>query len=275
MDDVLGYAGKRVVVTGAASGMGAAAATVLHQLGATVIGVDRVDIDAPVDQQVHIDLLELDSIIAGTDQIDGPIDALFNCAGLPGPPFPEIDVMTVNFLGGRELIERLLPKMAAGSGVVYVASAGGIGWQPNLPNLLGLLETKGFSAGRQWLEEHPDVWSASGYAASKQAINAWTAWACTDLMADHGVRLNCTNPGPTTTAMMPFFHEANTKELVDAALGPVGRYSTAEEQAWPMIMLNSSRSSYVVGETFFADGGFFGALQTGRLDMSALMPPAE
>ncbi len=37
--------------------------------------------------------------------------------------------------------------------------------------------------------------------------------------------------GPTDTAMMSLFHEANTKELVDAALGPVGRYSTAEEHA--------------------------------------------
>lgn len=275
MDDVLGYAGKRVVVTGAASGMGESAATLLHDLGATVIGLDRADISAPVDQKVNIDLLDLALISAAAEEIDAPLDAIFNCAGLPGPPFPEIDVMTVNFLGGRELIQQLLPKMAEGSGIVYVASAGGIGWQPNLPNLMGLLETKGFDDGRAWLEANPDVWSYSGYAASKQAINAWTAWACTDLMAEHGVRLNCTNPGPTTTAMMPFFHEANTKELVDAALGPVGRYSTAEEQAWPMIMLNSPRASYVVGETFFADGGFFGALQTGRLDMSALMPPED
>jgi NAD(P)-dependent dehydrogenase (short-subunit alcohol dehydrogenase family) len=272
MDDVLGYAGKRVVVTGAASGMGEATATILHDLGATVIGVDRVAINGPVDQQVQVDLLDLDSITAGMDAIDGPIDAVFNVAGLPGPPFPEVDVMIVNFLGARELIEQLIPKMSEGSGVVIVASAGGIGWQPNLPNLMGLLESKGFEGGKAWLEANPDVWSASGYAASKQAANAWTAWACTDLMADHGVRLNCTNPGPTSTAMMPFFHEANTKELVDAAVGPVGRYSTAEEQAWPMIMLNSPRASYVVGETLFADGGFFGALQTGRLDMSAFMP---
>lgn len=275
MDDVLGYAGKRVVVTGAASGMGEAAATLLKELGATVTGLDRAEISAPVDQQVKVDLLDLGSIHEAAEAVEGPVDAIFNCAGLPGPPFPEIDVMTVNFLGGRELIQQLLPKMPEGSGIVYVASAGGIGWQPNLPNLMGLLETKGFDDGRAWLEANPDVWSYSGYAASKQAINAWTAWACTDFMADHGVRLNCTNPGPTTTAMMPFFHEANTKELVDAALGPVGRYSTAEEQAWPMIMLNSHRASYVVGETFFADGGFFGALQTGRLDLSALMPAAE
>ena len=275
MDDVLGYAGKRAVVTGAASGMGEAVASLLADLGATVVGLDRAEISTAVDQQITVDLLDLASITAAAEQVEGPVDAFFNCAGLPGPPFPEIDVMIVNFLGGRELITQVLPKMTAGSGIVYVASAGGLGWQPNLPNLLGLLETTGFEDGKEWLEANPDVWSYSGYAASKQAINAWTAWACTDVMAEHGVRLNCTNPGPTTTAMMPFFHEANTKELVDAALGPIGRYSSAEEQAWPMIMLNSPRASYVVGETFFVDGGFFGALQTGRLDMSALMAPKE
>lgn len=275
MDDVLGYAGKRAVVTGAASGMGEAVASLLAELGATVVGLDRAEITTPVDQQITVDLLDLASITAAAEQVEGPVDAFFNCAGLPGPPFPEIDVMIVNFLGGRELITQVLPKMTAGSGIVYVASAGGLGWQPNLPNLLGLLETTGFEDGKEWLEAHPEVWSYSGYAASKQAINAWTAWACTDVMAEHGVRLNCTNPGPTTTAMMPFFHEANTKELVDAALGPIGRYSSAEEQAWPMIMLNSPRASYVVGEAFFVDGGFFGALQTGRLDMSALMAPKE
>ncbi len=275
MQDPLGYEGTRAVVTGAASGMGEAAARLLTELGASVIGVDRAEIAAPVAQRVQVDLLDPASIVAAAEEIEGPVNSFFNCAGLPGPPFSELDVMLVNFVGGRDLIERTLPKMPPGSAVVYVASAGGIGWQPNLENLMGLLEAKGFAAGKAWLEEHPDVWSWSGYAASKQAINAWTAWASTDFMNDHQVRLNCTNPGPTTTAMMPFFHEANGKDLVDAALGPVGRYSTPEEQAWAMVMINSPRSSYVVGEAFFADGGFFGALQTNRLDFSAFFPAEE
>jgi NAD(P)-dependent dehydrogenase (short-subunit alcohol dehydrogenase family) len=52
----------------------------------------------------------------------------------------------------------------------------------------------------------------------------------------------------------------------------VGRYSTPEEQAWPLVCLNSPRLSYVTGETLYTDGGFFGALQTGQVDFSALMP---
>lgn len=275
MDDVLGYAGKRTVVTGAASGMGAAVVTLLSDLGATVIGLDRADIEGPVDQTVRVDLLDQTSIVGAADAIEGPIDAVFACAGLPGPPFAEMDVMVVNFVGGRELIEQMLPKMTKDAGIVYVASVGGLGWQPNFANLEGLLETKGFAAAKTWLEENPAVWEASGYAASKQAINAWVAWVSPDLMAEHGVRINCTNPGPTETAMMAFFHNANGKALVDASVGAIGRYSTAAEQAWPMIMLNSPRSSYISGESVFVDGGFFGALQTGKVDFSAFMPAED
>jgi NAD(P)-dependent dehydrogenase (short-subunit alcohol dehydrogenase family) len=156
--------------------------------------------------------------------------------------------------------------------VVYVASAGGIGWQANLGVFTELFATDSYASAKAWLESHPDVWEGNGYAISKQAINAWTAWRSVGLMRDHGIRLNCTNPGPTSTAMMPFFHDAVGKDLVDAAMGPVGRYSTPEEQAWAMVLIGSVRASYVVGESLYADGGFYGALQTGQIDFSHLMP---
>jgi NAD(P)-dependent dehydrogenase (short-subunit alcohol dehydrogenase family) len=183
-----------------------------------------------------------------------------------------VDVMLVNFVGGRHMIESVAPNMPAGSAVAYVASAGGIGWQQNLAKIMELLTADGFDAGKAWCESNGDVVGAmSAYAFSKQVINAWVAWRGHSLMNERGIRLNCTNPGPTSTAMMPYFQEANGKALIDAAQGAVGRYSTAEEQAWPLVFLNSPRASYVLGEAFFTDGGFFGALQTGQLDFSALM----
>ena len=272
MDDVLGYAGKRAVVTGAASGMGAATVDVLTGLGAEVVGMDRAAITGPVAQAVEVDLLDPASIDAAAGAVAGPVDAFFNCAGLPGPPFSDLDTMLVNFVGGRELIEATVPKMPSGSSVVYVASAAGIGWQSNLGPYTELFATDGFGAAKAWLEANAALWEGNAYATSKQVINAWTAWRSVPLMKDHGIRLNCTNPGPTSTAMMPHFHEAVGRELVDMALGPVGRYSTAEEQAWAMVLLGSSRASYVVGETLYADGGFYGALQTGQVDFSALLP---
>ncbi|HEX7460507.1 MAG TPA: SDR family NAD(P)-dependent oxidoreductase, partial [Acidimicrobiales bacterium] len=173
MDDVLGYAGKRAVVTGAASGMGAATVDVLGRLGAEVVGLDRAPIAGPVSQAVEVDLLDPDSIAAAADRIEGDVDAFFNCAGLPGPPFSDLETMLVNFVGGRDLIERVVPRMPSGSAVVYVASAGGIGWQANLGIFTELFATDSYAAAKAWLESRPEVWEGNGYATSKQAINAW------------------------------------------------------------------------------------------------------
>jgi NAD(P)-dependent dehydrogenase (short-subunit alcohol dehydrogenase family) len=67
--------------------------------------------------------------------------------------------------------------------------------------------------------------------------------------------------------MMPAFEASAGKELIDAFVGPSGRRSTAEEQAWPMLFLNSPRSSYITGEALHVDAGFLGAMVTGQIQM--------
>ena len=270
MDDVLGYAGRHVVVTGTASGMGETTARLLLELGATVSALDIKPTTVPVKSAYEIDLRDGRSIASAADRIDGPIDAVFSCAGLPGPPFSDVDVVTVNFIGARALIEALVPKVATGGAIACVSSAGGIGWQNNLPTLLELVQTVAFTEALAWLESHPESIGPSAYMFSKQAINAWTAWRASTLLRDRGIRLNCTNPGPTATPMMPFFQEIATKDVIDATVGPLGRYSEPIEQAWPLVFLNSPRASCIAGEVLFTDGGFFGALQTGQVDFSAL-----
>jgi len=270
MDDVLGYQGTRAVVTGAASGMGQATARVLVELGAEVIGLDVRTCEAPGVASIEVDLRDEASIDAAVAQIDGPVNSLFACAGLPGPPFSDLDTMLVNFVGTRHLIDRVAPSMPEGSAVAWIASQGGIGWQNNLERLMALIATDGFVAGKQWCEDNAEAIAAgSAYATSKQAVNAFVASQSRAFYAK-GLRINCSNPGPTETPMMPAFHESAGKELVDMAIGAVPRYSTAEEQAWPVVFLNSPRLSYVTGEAFGADGGFFGLLTTNQIDFSAL-----
>jgi NAD(P)-dependent dehydrogenase (short-subunit alcohol dehydrogenase family) len=267
MDDVLGYAGRHVVVTGAASGMGAATAQVLIDLGARVTAVDVSPVQADVDQALQVDLREKAAVEAAAEKIEGPVDAYFGCAGLPGAPFSPLDVMLVNFVGARHLIELVVPRIPSGGAIAVVASNAAMGWQLELEQLMGLVSADGFDASRQWCEKHPELIGPDAYSFSKKVVNAWVGSRAATLI-DDGVRLNCINPGPTDTAMMPHFVASAGKDIIDAFVGPIRRHSTAEEQAWPLVFLNSPRSSYVNGESFTTDGGFFGAVQTGQLDLS-------
>jgi NAD(P)-dependent dehydrogenase (short-subunit alcohol dehydrogenase family) len=265
VQDVLGYEGKHVLVTGAASGMGEATARLLVELGARVTALDVKTVDVDGVESRTVDLREPASIDAAIDGI-GPLDAVFSVAGLPGPPFSDMDTLKVNFLGARHLVESLVPTMPAGSAVACVASNAGLGWQLELEKLLPLITSGTFDEGAAWVEANPDDLNANmGYLYSKKAMNAWVAWRAPQLIAGHGVRLNNTNPGPTQTAMMPAFEDFAGKEMIDAFVGPSGRRSSAEEQAWPLLFLNSPRCSYVTGEAFHTDAGFLAAQTTGQL----------
>jgi NAD(P)-dependent dehydrogenase (short-subunit alcohol dehydrogenase family) len=270
MNDVLQYEGKRVIVTGAASGMGAATAQVLVDLGAEV---HAIDIKKPevtgLASFSQCDLREPPQIDETIAKIGKIVNALFNCAGLPNT-FPELDVMLVNFCGLRQVTESVIPLMVEGSSIASIASTAGIGWMQNMELLFGLVLTPDFAAARAWCEEHPKELK-NAYGLSKEAINAYTAFRSFNL-AKEGIRINCVNPGPTDTPMMPEFEKAVGKKYMDDFPVPLGRHAVAEEQAWPMVFLNSPRSSFVTGLQFDCDGGFKGGLFTGQIDPTVLMP---
>jgi NAD(P)-dependent dehydrogenase (short-subunit alcohol dehydrogenase family) len=273
VDDSLQYDGTRVVVTGAASGMGAACATALTGLGAEVHALDVNEGSAPVAAFHRCDLADPAAIEATVAEIGGPVDSLFNCAGLPTTA-PSQKIMVVNFVGHRHLTEALLPHMPRGSSVGFISSAAGMGWIMSMANLFGLLTTEGFDAGRAWCEDNAELIGDNGYGFSKEAINAYVAHRGFQL-APEGIRVNGIMPGPTDTPMMPSFVESMGEDFFATFPKPVGRNSTPEEQAWPLIMLNSRRSSYVTATTLMTDGGFSGGIYTGGIDPSILVPPAD
>jgi NAD(P)-dependent dehydrogenase (short-subunit alcohol dehydrogenase family) len=85
MENKFSYAGKRVVVTGVASGIGEATARVVQGLGADVLSLDVRE--ARVGTFLETNLASRDAIDAAIQSIGEPVHALFNCAGLAGPPF--------------------------------------------------------------------------------------------------------------------------------------------------------------------------------------------
>ncbi|MDQ1462045.1 MAG: hypothetical protein QOI08_3529 [Actinomycetota bacterium] len=271
MDDVLGYSGRRVIVTGAASGMGKATAEILVDLGAEVHAIDIRKPDlAGLASYSETDLSKPAAIAKSVDAIGKVVNNLFNCAGLPND-VPALDVMLVNFCGLRELTERVVPLMIDGAAIASIASVAGMAWQGNQEKLAELLATPDHDAARAWCEAHPDD-LLNAYGLSKEAINMYTAVRSVEQNAK-GIRINCLKTGPTDTPMMPHYEQANGVDIKREFPKPIGRNSRPEEQAWPLVFLGSPRASYVTGVSLFADGGFTGALFTGQVDFARLLPP--
>ncbi|MCX6535716.1 MAG: SDR family NAD(P)-dependent oxidoreductase, partial [Actinobacteria bacterium] len=134
------YKGKRVVVTGAASGIGRQTTEFLLAAGANVIALDRNPSDLKVDQFISVDFTQPETITAAVKQIDGEIDVLLNIAGVPGTVDPEV-VMSVNVLGLRMLTELLIDRILQGGSITHVASIAGAQWLANLDEVKRLLET--------------------------------------------------------------------------------------------------------------------------------------
>ncbi len=263
MTNAFSYEGKRAVVLGGASGIGAATVDVLSELGAKEIVVLDVQ-PAPMAgvTDIRVDLTDRESIDAAIDECGGPVDALVSCAGVAdGPLLPRI-----NFIGQRHFVERVVEAgwMPRGSAIAMVSSAGGRGWEMNLPVLLELIATPTYEDAVAWMDEHPDM---TGYAQSKQLVCAYAARKAFEL-GRRGIRINATMPGPTDTPLARANADVWLKYATDyrteLGLGP----STAEEQAWILAFLCSPAAARVYGHSILADAGASVAGLTGTFQPS-------
>src|SRR5690606_25626088 len=80
--DAFTYDGKRALVVGGATGMGAAAAELAMDAGAEVVVMDYADVALDGAKAIHVNLAEKDSIDAAVDECGGPVHALLACAGV-------------------------------------------------------------------------------------------------------------------------------------------------------------------------------------------------
>ncbi len=248
--DAFRYDGKRALVVGAASGMGAATARLVQDAGAEVVAMDFAEISQQGVKPIHVDLGDAGSIDSAIDELGGPVDALFSCAGVAdGTP----GIEKINFLGHRHMIDRMVADglLAEGSAIGFISSAAGLGWEANLELLTQLLDTPDFDSGARWFAEH----AMADYFHSKQAVCAYVAREAFSLRKQ-GIRINAVCPGPTDTPLA----QANKETWL--AFGADFREelnieaSTPLEQAYPLVFLCSPAASAINGITLVSDEGY-------------------
>jgi NAD(P)-dependent dehydrogenase (short-subunit alcohol dehydrogenase family) len=262
--DAFRYDGKRAVVVGGATGMGAATAVLLLDLGAEVVVMDYAEITIPGVKTIHVNLTDKDSIDAAIDECGGPIHALFSCAGVAdGTP----GIEKVNFLGHRHMIDRVIDAgyMTAGSAIGMISSAAGLGWEANLEQVNEYLDTPDFASGAAWIEAN----GKADYMFSKQALCGYVAREAMTMLK-RGIRLNAILPGPTDTPLaqanadMWLTFGSDYREAVGIEA------STPDEQAGPLVFLCSDAAAYVNGITMITDAGYVSAGITSTFESAKL-----
>ena len=270
MTALLDYTARTVVVTGAASGMGAATVELLLQAGASVHALDLAAVSAPVSSWHRCDLGDPTSIDDTTHRLPERIDALFNCAGVPnGGRFGPVDVLRINWLGLRHLTESLLARIPAGGAVVHIASTAGRAWADRVELHRELMAATTFADGLAWVERHLEV-VGDGYAFSKEAVQYYTMWRAVQLLR-RDVRMNSVCPGVTDTAIVADFRRGMGDDLIDHATAIAGRMARPEEMAPAMLFLaDRASSSYLTGVNLNVDHGTAAARASGQDDPALL-----
>jgi NAD(P)-dependent dehydrogenase (short-subunit alcohol dehydrogenase family) len=234
--------GLRCVVTGAASGIGAAIAARLQQEGKRVVGIDRQPIANSHVAPITADLRQADAIsaaiVAARQQLSG-IDVLVCAAGISRiTPFTATsrediaDQLAINLVAPMLLSQAVLPDMVArGSGcIVYIVSE------------LAEVSQPGYAA----------------YCASKGGLKSFMRALALEY-APQGIRINAVSPGPIDTPMLQrefsLAPDPDAEQTAAVASMPIGRLGRSDEIAEVVSWLVSSAPTLLQGATLLADGG--------------------
>jgi NAD(P)-dependent dehydrogenase (short-subunit alcohol dehydrogenase family) len=265
------YRDRRVVVTGAARGVGAALLEVLAELDVghvTVLDVETPT--APHDVFLTTDLADEGSVREAIARIESPVHALFNNAGVADTQ-PAPTVLSVNYLALRSLSEGLIERMQDGGAIVNTASLAGNLWRKRADPINALLDVDiddGWDASLRWFEAELPGLDQSLYNFTKELVEVYTMRSSRPSMR-RGVRTNSVCPGPIATALLPDFRQTTSDKIVDWNIREMnGRPVEPREVAMVLAFLGSPAASYVNGANLDIDGGFTASLATGQLDLS-------
>lgn len=234
---------RRILITGAASGIGKAIAELFVAEGARIALLDRdgaavatlasllnsfsAQVNVANENQVQ------DAVEAAADALDG-LDGIVNGAGIGGlQRLAETELLSwqqtldVNLTGPLLITRAALPFLENNASATIVNVASGIALRP-------------FSG-------------QGAYAASKAGLLAWTKVLAQELAPK--IRVNATCPGATDTPLMRANMPANVDATAFAAQYALKRQGSALEQAQAVLFLTGPESTFITGVSLAVDGG--------------------
>ncbi|MFC7621353.1 SDR family oxidoreductase [Microlunatus sp. GCM10028923] len=239
---------RRYVVTGSASGIGAATATLLRDQGATVIGCDLDDADIVADLSTPAGRNSLVEQVARS----GPIDAVLAVAG-----GGRTGLLETNYFGTVATLEGLRPMLARSAAPRAVAVSSTASLAPADERILQACADGDEATATALLADDPAL-HGSAYGIAKRALNGWVRrTAPTADWAGAGIPLNAVAPGvvDTPAAAWILTDETVRQAIASSAPQPLGFPGRPEWIGQLIGWLAGPENRFVTGQVIFADGG--------------------
>ena len=230
-----------ILVTGAASGVGAALMTLLPT---GTLALDRTAQPGGI----ICDLADPAAIAAVA--IDQPLTGIAHVAGLPGTA-DATTIIAVNTLAPIQLTEALLPRLSAGASIVAVSSVTALRCDWLDDALDALIDAPRAEA----LAQVADLPGARAYELSKAALNRWARRLAVRLHP-RGIRVTTVSPGPVETPILKDFEASIGVDRIAAAAALTGRHARADEIASVIAFLLGDGAAWINGTDLRVDGGY-------------------
>ena len=269
MAGLFDYTGKRVVLTGGATGIGEALAALLRELNVGHLTILDVKPAKNADLYIPVDLSDKHSIDEAVHGIEGGIDVVFSNAGVSAAAGLRT-CMAVNVAASRHLTDSLIDRVTPGGTIVYTASMAGNGWPMQKAEIDALLDIADWDAFLDAAEQSEGA-KADVYPFSKACMQVYTMRRSYEAIRQ-GVRINSVCPGTVNTPLMPAFRETMGDKAIDwtVSVQGNGRMAVATDIAPPLAFLGSGAAAFMSGVNLLVDSGFTAAMVTGQADFSGL-----